>query len=221
MKILLQLIPVLFIINISYPQVELKATMGINFLSMPSVQDYINQSNFSPPNEELGSFNSAVIFTGEAGYFINPNFQLSLEFGYQIYSFTNVGDGGKYEMVYNLFLPSILSYYVINGSGYNFKFGGGAGPRITDVDESLPGTGSTVNFSSMGFGLLFRIEGNTVLGGDLYANVGADLSYDLNGEPDNTNGEKLENKIQEESVNFNAFTLGIRLGISYLIGMND
>ncbi len=76
---------ILFSIGFSYAQTELKATMGINFVSIPSVQDYINQSY--QPIDEVGTFSSAVIFTVEVGQFLSSNFQLGLEFPYQIYSY--------------------------------------------------------------------------------------------------------------------------------------
>jgi hypothetical protein len=196
--------------------------MGINFLSIPSLQDYINQSDFTLPNEELGSFNSAVIFAGEIGTFINKYFEVSIEVPYQIYSYTeNIAGAGQYDLAYNLIPPSVLAYYVITGDGYNFKFGGGAGPRFVSVTEKKKWLPSEISYSSIGFGGLLRIEGNTVLSDNVYANIGLDLRYDLNGEPENSSGTKLNNVVQKEVVNLNTFSVGLRLGISYLIGYNN
>jgi hypothetical protein len=195
-------------------QIELKGTMGINFLSVPSMQDYIN---FTHPDDQLSSFNSAIIFAGEAGNFFSPSFLLSIEGAYQLFSYTNVSTAGKYEMVYHLIPVSVLGYYVIKGEAYNIKFGGGIGPRFVNVDESLPALGTTEQYSSTGVGFILRCEGNTLLGGNFYANIGADLRYDLNGEPENS-GAKLTNSVYGENVNFDTFSLGVKLGISYLIG---
>ncbi len=197
----------------SLAQIELKGTMGINFLSVPSMQDYIN---FTHPDDQLGSFNSAIIFAGEGGYFFSPSFVVSIEGAYQLFSYTNVSTSGKYEMVYSMIPVSVLGYYVISGEGYNLKFGGGIGPRIVYVEESLPALGTTEKYGSMGVGFILRCEGNTLLGGNFYANVGADLRYDLNGEPEN-DGEKLTNSVYNKNVNFDTFSLGVKLGISYLI----
>ena len=200
-----------------FAQGELKGTMGINFLSIPSMQDYINQS-FAPSDDQLSSFVSAVVFAGEGGLFLNQSFELTLEAAYQIYSYTNTQLSGKYELAYNNLMPSVLAYYVVSGEGYNFKFGGGFSVRFASVDESLPATGSTTNYSSTGFGGILRIDGNTLLGGSVYANIGAELRYDVNGEPEN-NGTSLYNHIMEENVNFNTFSAGVRLGITYIIGV--
>jgi hypothetical protein len=115
---------------------------------------------------------------------------------------------------------SVLGYYVLGGNGFNFKFGSGIGPRIVNVEESLPGLGTTKEYSTTGVGIILRCEGNTLLGGNFYANLGADLRYDLNGEPDN-DGEKLNNSVYGENVNFDTFSLGVKLGISYLFGVGN
>ena len=200
----------------SFAQTELKATMEINFLSVPSLQDYIN---FSHSDDQLGTFNSAVVFSLEGGYFLSPSFLVSIEGAYQLFSYTNISNVGKYEMVYDLIPITAMGYYVIRGEGYNFKFGGGIGPRFVIADESLPGLGTTDSYSSTGVGFILRCEGNTLLGGNFYANLSADLKYDLNGEPEN-NGEKLTNSVYGQNVNFNTFALGVKLGVSYLIGGN-
>ena len=215
-KILLPTIFALFSLNVM-AQVEIKGSMGINFLSVPSLQDYINQ-NFAPSNSQLATFNSAVIFAGEVGTFLNKDVEVSIELPYQIYSYTENIGLGQYELAYNLILPSVLAYYVISGNGYNFKFGGGAGPRFVSLTEKKKWQGSEVTFSSIGFGGLLRVEGNTALSDNLYANIGVDLRYDLNGEPENDSGNKLSNVVQNEVVNMNTFSMGLRLGISYLIG---
>jgi hypothetical protein len=203
--------------DFSLAQIELKGTMGINFLSVPSMQDYIN---FSHPDDQLGTFNSAIIFSLEGGYFLSPSFLVSLEGAYQLFSYTNVSTVGKYEMVFNIIPVTAMGYYVIRGEGYNLKFGSGIGPRFINAEESLPGMGTTDSYTSTGAGIIIRCEGNTFLGGNFYANLGADLKYDLNGEPEN-NGEKLTNSVYGENVNFNTFSLGVKLGISYLFGVSN
>ncbi len=215
--------PLLLIILVNFfasAQTEIKGTMGINFLSIPSVQDYINE-NFAPSGSQLGTFNSAIIFTGEVGMFLNKSFELSIEVPYQIYSYTENVGLGQYELAYNSILPSVMAYYVLMGEGYNFKFGGGAGVRFVSVTESKKWQGTEDSFSTVGFGGLLRIEANTALAENVYANIGADLRYDVNGEPENSNGETLVNNVKGENVNFDTFSLGVKLGISYLFGAGN
>jgi hypothetical protein len=184
--------------------------MGIDFVSVPSLKDYIDQL----PYEQLADFNAAVDFSGSYGRMISESYQLQAELGYLLYSFNSNGLDGQYNLTYSLIMPSILSYYVLSGTGYNFKFGGGIGIRFLSVDESLPGTTGSDNYSSTGYGFILRAEGNTAIGENVYAHIAADVRYDVNGEPEN-NGNKLDNVVYKENVNFNSLSFGVRLGISY------
>ncbi|HVO74150.1 MAG TPA: hypothetical protein VMT35_09015 [Ignavibacteriaceae bacterium] len=208
------LIPLLIIAasSIVYSQIELRGGMGIDFASTPSLKDYINQI---VGTELLGSFNSAIVFSGEADYYLNENFSSGIDAGYLINSYTSIDDLGKYEFSYNILSLSVMGYYVITGEGYHFKFGGGIGPRFVSADESLPGTASTMTYRSTGFGIIIRADGNTLLSGRVYANIGADIKYDFNGEPSN-NGNHLVNLIIPENVSLNSLSFGVRLGVSYL-----
>ncbi len=211
------LLAVLIISTLVPAQTELKGVMGINFLSTPSLNDYINQ-NFSNPNKQQGSFNSAVNFALEAGRFISPEFLLSIEGVYQITSYTNQISFGQYEFNWNSIMPSVIAYYVIAGKGYNLKFGGGAGIRFSSVEEKQNWIGQFRDLSSTGFGFLVRADGNTLLSGNFYANIGVEVRYDLNGEPKDSGGNPLRNNVQNENVSLNSFTLGVRLGIAYYFG---
>ncbi len=98
MKKYIWILSIIILSELSFAQIEVKGTMGINFISVPSVQDYINQ-NYAPYDDELNTFNSAVIFTGEVGYFINEKFEMSVEIPYQIYSYNNNIEGaGQYDL---------------------------------------------------------------------------------------------------------------------------
>ena len=206
----------IFILIISFPavaQIDLRAGMGINFVSTPLLKDYLNQ-NYASFDNELGSFTSSISFDGEAGYFINPNFQIALEASYFLNSFTFGTTIGQYELNYGIVAPTIIAYYIIPGSGYYFKFGGGVGLRFLSVDEKQPGSPVVDNFTATGFGLLIKGEANTSLGSGVYANIGGDVRYDANGVPEN-NGKPLTNSILKEDVSFNSLSFGVHLGITY------
>ena len=205
----------LFVIMISFfsfaqKENEVRASMGIDFVSIPSLKNYIDQL----PYEQLADFNSAINFSGSYGRMLSESYQIQAELGYLLYSFNSNGIDGQYDLTYSLIMPSILNYYVLNGTGYNFKFGGGVGVRFLNVEESLPGTGTSEKYFSTGYGFILRAEGNTAIAEDVYAHIAADVRYDVNGEPD-SDGTKLYNAVYKENVNFNSLSFGIRLGISY------
>jgi hypothetical protein len=60
-----------------------------------------------------------------------------------------------------------------------------------------------------------RAEGNTLLGGNIYAKIGAQAGYDFNGEPEN-DGVPIFNNASDENVNFNSLSVGVSLGVSYI-----
>lgn len=205
---------VLFVLVISaagYSQFNIRAGMAINLSSTPSLNDYLN-ANYAGA-DQLGNFGTSISFSGEAGYLINESYEIGIEVAYMINSHTFSGLGGQYEMNYGILLPSIINYYVITGEGYNFKFGGGAGLSFLNADEHLPATTGSTNYSSTGFGFILKADGNTALGENLYANIGGIIRYVLNGEPENTNGNKIT--YAGNTVNFNMLSLGLRLGLTY------
>ena len=200
--------------KISFAQFEVSGSMGIDFVNSPSFSDYISQ-NYAVPGETVSGFNAAVIFSGEAGYMLSETYQAAVDFGYLINSYTSSVSNGQYDINYGNIMFSILNFYVLHGDGYSFKFGGGAGIRFLSADEKLPGTTTTTTYSSTGFGILLRVEGNTLLGGNIYAKISGQAAYDINGEPAN-NGQPLTNPAANSAVNFNSLSVGLSLGVSYI-----
>lgn len=203
-----------FSVNTTEAQYSLRASMGIDFANTPSLNDYINQT-FPVDGNPLNDFNTAINFSGEVGYSVTNTFQIGLELSYLLNSFNYSNELGKFELDYKIISPSLLGYYVLNGTGYNFKFGGGFGIHFVNVDLSFPGTTVITNYSNTGFGFILRTEGNTLLGGNFYANIGADLKYDINGSP-KSGSSNLYNNISRENVNLNSLAVSLRLGIAYI-----
>jgi hypothetical protein len=187
--------------------------MGIDFISSPSLHQYINQT-YAPSYDQLSSFTSAIIFSLEGDMFLKRNYQVGLELSYLINSFTYNYDFDIYDLSINIIMPAILNYYVIQGEGYEFKFGGGIGIPFVIANEKTIGFVSSMKYKSTGLGFLLRAEGNTVLSGNVYVNIGGDLKYELNGKP--KNGDTyMVNKATNENVNFNSFSAGLHLGVMY------
>jgi hypothetical protein len=213
MRIYIYLIFTLIITGTSYAQYDFRAGMGISEVNTPSLVNYLNE-NYAPPGQQLGVFNSSIVFSCEAGYFVNDSYELSLDFSYLLNSYNFSENLGLYKLSYDIIMPSLVNYYVIKGTGYSFKFGGGIGPRFTSVDEQQS-TGTVGNYNSFGFGILFKVEGNTMLSDNFYANIGFDLRYDFNGDPKN-GSLYLFNPVNDEKVNFNSLSAGLHLGVSYI-----
>jgi len=206
MKKILFILLIIFVSKNVSAQVDLVAGMGISFVASPSLNDYLSK------DEELSTFNSTVEFYGEVDYSVSQKVQLGFEYVYSLWSYNGfTGIGSSYNLEYTHRKPSLLAYYVIVGEGYKFKFGGGAGIRIVDLTEKIY---ISEDFSTLGFGFLFRAQGHTKLGDGFYANVGGTMRFDFPGEP--SNGErKIHNNITNEDVNINSFSVSVDIGISY------
>jgi len=192
----------------TFAQIELSTGMGINYSANSSLKNYLN-ANFNAGNSVLSTFSAQVEFFGEGVYSVSDNFQLGIDYGLSVYSYNNTSSI-NYELSYTVHKPSVVAYYVIQGKGYKFKFGGGVGLRIVNLDEKIF---STVNYSGTGFGFLARAEGHTSLGGNLYAMLAADMRYDLINNLSSENKRFGDNSGGE--VNLNTFSVGVKIGISY------
>lgn len=196
-----------------YAQWDFSASMGLDFKYASSYRDYIN-ANF-PSVNRLKSFNSSINFTVEAGYRTSQFFQIGLEYSLAIDSYsTLIGAGGIYDISYLMYRPSILGYYILTGEGYKFKFGGGLGLRFVSLKEDIF---NETKYSSSGFGFLLKSEANTLLSRNLFVLLGLDLRYDLPGDLISDNNKQIINFSNGESVNLNTISIGIKVGITYIL----
>lgn len=207
MKKILTLIFIIIISVISFGQNsnEVRASMGIDFVSVPSLKDYL-ELNYT---DRLSDFSSAVNFSGAYGRMLGESSQLEFELGYFLNSYNSSSSLGNYDLTYSLLMPSVLYNYVISGNGYNFKFGGGAGLRFLSITEKRPGFLDD-NYSSTGYGFILRGVGNTAIAQNVFAYISADIRYDILKESElSTEGNTIGD------VNFSSLSFGVRLGISY------
>jgi hypothetical protein len=206
---------VLFVLCLSstiFSQISVRGGMGINFINTPTLRDYLNE--FAPRDNQVANFNTGINFSGEVDIRAANNYEIGVEFAYLYNSFT-FSSFGVYELSYSILMPTVTSYYVLEGQGYNFKFGGGFGLRFASINAPLQVSSNANNYSSVGFGILLRALGNTALSSNVYANITGDLRYDLNGTPKNS-GNPIVNTPLHTEVNLNSFSLGLSLGITYI-----
>lgn len=190
-------------------QVDFMGGMGISFQSTPSLKDYID--NLFSGGKDVEDFTSAVNFFFESDYEINSKFDLGIEYEAKIYSYSTNFGFETYDLSYVAHSPSLLAYYVLQGDGYKFKFGGGAGYRIIDIEEQKPPSTQKADLSASGFGFLLKAQAHTLLGGNFYANLSADIRYDL------IENSDLRSEGLNKDIDFNTLAIGLKLGISYFL----
>lgn len=204
---------VLFFVFISpslFAQWEGRASMGINIASTADLRDYINEGwGAGNPMDDITTM---IEFGGEIGYKAGKNLQIAVEGAYAFNSYTNITANGKYELNYKFISPSLMGYYMIEGAGYSFKFGGGVGPRFLVVEEIKPFVVTGITYTSTGFGVVARASGSTALSNNVFAYIGADARYDAGGTP-KKDGIAIPQRGRELSVN--SLSLGLKIGVSF------
>lgn len=212
MKKLAVLIVLVFATS-AFSQVDVSAGMGINFTNAPKLNDYIN-FNVANSSEQIGSFNANVEFFAEADMNAGSNYQAGIGYGYTIYSYNSSQSKlAKYDLYINTHAPTLFAYYVIPGEGYKFRLGGGIGYRYALLQEKF--SNFDIKYKAQGVGLMLKADGNTSLGGDLYALIGFVLKWDLPGKPEHSTELPSGFKTNIEEVSLNSFSAGVRLGLSY------
>jgi len=185
-----------------FAQFDLGAGMGLAFFSSPDLKDYLNGS-FANSTNKLNTFNSSADFFVELGYNINKNYQIAVEYNFNIYSFNSPLGVGNYNLSVDRHKPTLIGYYVIPGIGYKFKFGGGIGVRILQAEETIY---EPVNYSTKGVGFLLKVQGDTKLSDNFYALIAGELRYDLPG---------TIQTLAKATIGFNSFSAGLKLGVTY------
>lgn len=196
--------------TITLAQIDVSASMGLDFKYASSYRDYINTS-FAMSNQ-LPSFKSAVTFNATADYKLDEDYAIGIEHSILIDSYNaQFGVGGVYELAYEIQRPTLIGYYIIPGAGYQFKFGVGLGLRFVSLSERIL---TEINYKSSGYGFLLKAEGNTLLSQNFYALIGGNLRIDKIGDVEN-NGKFIVNRNTKENLNMNSISFGIYLGITY------
>ena len=190
-----------------YSQIDLRGSMGLSMDNMPSLRDYLN-INYMGANQ-LNSFQSAVEFGIEAGYRIMPA-QYGIEVAYEINSFSG---SSNYQLSYSVLKPSFMYYRVFEGQGYQFKIGGGAGPRFIHATERI---NYETNYNSTGWGIVGRVDASTQISSIAYAYIGGELRYDYLPVPSNSIGD-IGQSSAYGSPKFSAFSAGIKLGVLFIL----
>ncbi|AFN74966.1 hypothetical protein MROS_1732 [Melioribacter roseus P3M-2] len=205
---------ILFMVAAStvYSQWDLSVAMGVDFKSAPKYRDYVN-AVYGPYGKKLSTFSSAGNFSIELDYAGFKDFQPGIEYSLLIDSYNISLQGGANELSYFIHRPSLLGFYKIEGEGYKFKFGLGAGLRIVEFTEKII---TATSYRSSGFGIVLKAEGISKIDGKLFVSVGFDLRYDSFDELYNEElDKKIINYATGEAVDLNSVSAGIKLGIVY------
>lgn len=189
-------------------RISLSGGMGVNYHNAQDIVERINGSGIVA--QRVDYFKSGVEFFGAISVPLNRDWAAKLEYVYLFAGYTLPSSvAGNAEFSYVLHMPTLIGQYVLFGaSTYNLKAGIGIGYHIASYDERFFHS----SFSAKGLGSLLELEGNTALGEDIYAHLGAQLRWEFVGELRDGAGR---GPLPNASTSLNFFSIGARLGMSF------
>ena len=192
-------------------RIGLSAGMGVNYHNAQDIVNRINGSSII--TQRVADFKSGVEFFGAISVPLSTDWAVKAEYVYLFASYTQgTIFGGNAEFSYAVHMPTLIGQYILyEASTYNFKVGVGCGYHFGSYSERYSLVDET--FTGKGLGTLIELEGNTALGEDLYAHLGAQMRWDFIGDLKNSAGNSPSGATGTTSLHF--FSVGARLGMSY------
>ena len=187
------------------------AGMGLCYTSTPSFNTYIRNTIYNGLYDSVKTFSVGLEVFGGVEYEVSKKFSIGLDYSYFTKSRTYDVYYGIEDFFYFIHQPYIIFRYIIKGKNYSFKFGGGTGYHIGQLQIS--GIGNYVSkYNSSGIGfkgeVLFSAKMSQILRTYFSGSIGGAVlsSFTV------TNSFGDSNK-----VNLSNFGIGIRIGLSYKI----
>lgn len=185
--------------------------MGVNYHNAQDIVDRLNGSGII--NRRVDNFKSAVEFFGAVSVPVNSDWAAKLEYVYWFSSYSLPLPAGfpigSAEFSYLLHMPTLVGQYILyQARNYDFKVGLGFGFHFASYEEKF----FNAKFTANGIGSLLELEGNTALGEDLFAHLGAQLRWEFVGELRDGAGRK---PLATASTTLHLFSVGARLGMAY------
>jgi hypothetical protein len=187
--------------------------MGLSAVSVNDVVSYLNLLYVNQPQDRLSEFSTAVEFFGTFDYFLSESYSGGVEYAYLLFSHNLSTGFGTNDFTVSYHLPLVLVHYLVAGSNYFFKFGGGMGYLFVRYKEDLVDLPDAIVYTGGGLGGKLQAVGHTPFGDNLYAYIGVDMRFGFPGSVENADGQTLRSR--EGDVSFNFFSFGLKFGLTY------
>jgi len=187
--------------------------MGVSAISVNEVVSYLNLLYIPDVSSRISEFNSAIEFFGSYDLFLSSNLATGFEYSYLLGSH-NISTGfGSNDFTYTYHLPLVLGHYILSGSEYFFKFGGGLGYIFARFKEDLAALPEAIVYSGGGIGGKAQAVGHTPFGDDLFGYIGVEMRFAFPGSVTDDEGRTLTDGRDNVSLNF--FSFGVKFGLMY------
>jgi hypothetical protein len=188
--------------------------LGVTLVNAPSVTDYINRRY--NPSERLDDFGVAVEFFGAFGARIHGPWAGKIEYAYLLrtYNLPDPSFGIENTFAYGIHMPTLLAQYVLAGTGYAVKLGGGLGYHVATFTEEIVLEGKR-SYTSRGLGLKAEAEGNTAFDEHFFGYIGVDLRANVMTEFKTAEGRRLVISPENDNAGMSFFGIGLKFGFVY------
>ncbi len=187
--------------------------MGISAISMNEFISYMNLLHVQDVYNRISEFNSAIEFFGTFDLFLRHDFASGFEYSY-LFGSHNIATGfGSNDFNYSYHLPLLLGHYLVSGSNYFFKFGGGLGYIFARYEEDLVDLPEPIVYTGGGVGGKAQAVGHTPFGDNLFAYIGLEMRFGFPGSVTDDEGRTLTDG--RNDVSFNFFSFGLKFGLMY------
>ncbi len=195
--------------------VSINGGLGVALINASDIVDYINLQ-YQPANK-LDDFATAGEFFGAGEIRVSESWGVKIEYSYLQKSYTVPQQyGADYTFSYGIHMPVAMAQYIVAGSGYVFKFGGGAGYHVAKFTQEASVFLSDT-YTSKGVGIKLEAEGNTEFDEHLYGLISVDARDAVMGEFRGGGNQKLVIPVTNKNAGMNFFALGLKFGLVYYL----
>jgi hypothetical protein len=187
--------------------------MGLHSINVTDVVRYINGNYVVDPESRLSEFSTAVEFFGAFDLFMFRGLALGFEYSYMLSSHNIPSGFGSSDFTLTLHSPLLLGHYIVEGSNFFFKFGGGIGYTFVRFREELAQLPDPEIYSGGGLGGKLSAIGHTPFGDHLFGYIGIEMRFGFPGTVKNDEGMYLNDGIDDVSLTYLSF--GLKFGLMY------
>jgi len=187
--------------------------MGVSAISINDLTSYLNVIHVPDIINRVSEFSAAVEFFGSFDLFLHTDYGAGLEYSYLLGSHTIETGFGSNVFSYSYHMPLLLGHYIVAGSEYFFKFGGGIGYILSRYKEDVTEFPEPLIYTGGGVGGKLQAVGHTPFGESLFGYIGVEMRFALPGSVTDDEGNTLTDGREDVSLNF--FSFGLKFGLMF------
>lgn len=189
--------------------------LGVDLHAAPSIIDYINTLVSPPIGSRLTNFSSATEFFIAPEARMTRDLSVAVEYTYFLksYSLSDVSGFSAWNFSYTVQMPTLLVHYVVPGTGYWLKFGGGAGYAAATFTQKNTGAGSEQDYHAKGGTIVADAVADTEFDPHFFGNIGVEMRYCYAGNLTNSAGAQPAYASTRARMDY--FSVGARFGVLF------